>query len=423
MLHSPTKDCLSFISAALPQRLIPHVLQRPQHSTHRRAGRTPPHSYALYPGGPTIQSGTSIGKSCKGHSKMLLQNPSSGNHHRGQRRRRNDNADPTDVGNDGAHIRLIQEAEGALRTYSRRRRTKRQQRSRIPPKTSLFDFERRRREKRSAGYEADSEDVAVADGTNIAWQSCGTKPDVGIFPVARSSHRRKKKRYESIKQIHSGSKTLSADRGQQISNHNQRFMCPLTTANGVYSSYSQQIAADGQSVGTAGTASTCTMATSISAPTTCAIPAPTCQLPFFQLDSGPTPPFTLSQNALTMSQAIGLSHYAHIIVDARTPFVVKHANAAFCRILAAGDEASASVLGEPLLTNRDEEEGQQFTEPHSRLQKLILGAGKIILFPIVSECGGGNAAAAVVGSRRIITHFLIQVVDPIPHKNAVQVVA
>ena len=81
------------------------------------------------------------------------------------------------------------------------------------------------------------------------------------------------------------------------------------------------------------------------------------------------------------------------------------------------------MLGEPLLTNRDEEEGQQLAEPHSRLQKLILGAGKIILFPIVSECGGGNAAAAAVGSRRIITHFLIQVVDPIPHKNAVQVVA
>ena len=47
-------------------------------------------------------------------------------------------------------------------------------------------------------------------------------------------------------------------------------------------------------------------------------------------------------------------------------------------------------------------------------------AGKIILFPIVSEYmyGGGNAAA-----RTVTTHFLIQVVDAIPHKNDVQVVA
>ena len=47
-------------------------------------------------------------------------------------------------------------------------------------------------------------------------------------------------------------------------------------------------------------------------------------------------------------------------------------------------------------------------------------AGKIILFPIVSEYmyGGGNAAA-----RTVTTHFLIQVVDEIPHKNSVSVVA
>ena len=50
-------------------------------------------------------------------------------------------------------------------------------------------------------------------------------------------------------------------------------------------------------------------------------------------------------------------------------------------------------------------------------------AGKIILFPIVSEYmyGGGNAAAAV-GSQRITTHFLIQVVDAEPKRCLIYIV-
>lgn len=143
-----------------------------------------------------------------------------------------------------------------------------------------------------------------------------------------------------------------------------------------------------------------------------------------------------------MSQAIALSHHAHIIVDAKSPFIVKHANAAFCRILNSYG-VSSDVLGEPLLKSI---QGQDETYPavaqQGTLQQIILEAKKIIRFPIVSEHGGsshgwgfhasgvlrnfgrGTGTGTSTGTARdIINHFLIQVVDENLQSNFMQVIA
>ena len=333
-------------------------------------------------------------------------------------------------------LELIQKAGATIRTYShssrpssptasssvKRRRRKLRQRRR-PPKTSTFHFERRRREK-SAGYDADIEfdhqdDDALPDDM---------VPSVGIFPLAAENRREEKERYFRTR----ASSTTSADKSLSTDHANQPYAyeCQQHLMARMCSPQSQSNTIDNVSIGTAATVATTMSASSATIPTSAR------QLPF-QVGTGPSSPFSLSQNALTMSQAIALSHHAHIIVDALSPFVVKHVNAAFCRILNTYG-VSSDVLGEPLLKSS---QGQnEIAEQQGSLQRIILEAKKIVLFPIVSEHGGnshgwefhanvhtcnnfGRAGTSTGTVGGIINHFLIQIVDENLQRNFMQVIA
>ena len=190
---------------------------------------------------------------------------------------------------------------------------------------------------------------------------------------------------------------------------------------------------DNVSVGTAAT-----MASTISASST----VPARHLPF-RVGTDPSSPFTLSQTVLPMSQAIALSHHAHIVVDAKSPFIVKHVNAAFCRIINSYG-ISSDVLGEPLLKSSQGQHGTHLVAAQQgSLQQIILEAKKTVLFPIVSEHGGsslgwefhasgvyhnvgrgtGTSTGTAGTAEGIINHFLIQVVDENFQSNLMQVIA
>ena len=326
-------------------------------------------------------------------------------------------------------LELIQKAEATLRTYSRssqqpkpnvKRRRGRKRRQRRPPKTSTFHFEqRRRREKQSAGYEADVEFDLEDDTTNI---TNDTTLNPGIFPSAEN-HRRKKKRYFCAyeSRVDSSGSSLLADHSIQPTNHEcEQHLTPAQFSPNLY-----QNTIDNVSVDTAAT-----MASTISASS----PVPVRHLPF-RVGTDPSSPFTISQTNLTMSQAIALSHHAHIIVDAKSPFIVKHVNAAFCRILNSYG-ISSDVLGEPLLkSSQGQHDGlYPIAAQQGSLQQIILEAKKINLFPIVSEHGRSSQgwefhAATNVrhdfgrGTGTSTGHFLIQVIDESFESNFMQVIA
>ena len=364
-----------------------------------------------------------------------MRNPNPAHHHS-----RNDNLTVKVAANvhDRTHARaleLIQKAEATLRTYSRsslpsqlnvKRRRGRKRRQRRPPKTSTFHFEqRRRREKQSAGYEADVEFDLEEDNTN------DTTLNPGIFPSAESC-RRKKKRYfcsHDESRVDSRGSSLLADHSIQPTNHE----CQQHLTSAQFSPNLYQNTIDNVSVHTAAT-----MASTISASS----PVPVRHLPF-RVGTDPSSPFTISQTNLTMSQAIALSHHAHIIVDAKSPFIVKHVNAAFCRILNSYG-ISSDVLGVPLLkSSQGQHDGlYPIAAQQGSLQQIILEAKKINLFPIVSEHGRssqgwkfhaatnvrhdfgrgtGRTNKGVAGG--IISNFLIQVVDESFESNFMQVIA
>jgi hypothetical protein len=323
---------------------------------------------------------------------------------------------------------LVQKAGSALRTCShskdpaiKRRGTAKRRRRRRPPKASTFDFERRRQEKRSAGYQADTEESAAEDGTSTHDDAI---PTAGMLSTAPTHRRAKEKHLKPNEQLQVDSSGASLFSGHHH-NHTIADEGRREFVSRICSSNSQQVATDSVSIGTVST-----MATTISESPR----IPTYHLPF-EVDATSTGPFTLSRNAVTMSQALDLSHHAHIIVDASSPFVVKHVNAAFCKILKTYG-VSSGVLGEPLLRCQEQELQGAFGTDKGSLQTIMLEAKKIILFPIISEhdgrCHGwelhdvncnrgtGTAFRSTTG---IVNHFLIQILDANLESSAMQVIA